>query len=71
MQNQIFQKSAVMRGVLSEKHSGGKVGQNPRWDSVVLGSPRSQEDWGVPSMMEISSIGVGKLAAIIEPRNGL
>lgn len=49
---------------------GGEAGWNPRWDSVVSGSPASQEQ-GCLSAAEFPGIGAGKLAENHESRCGI
>jgi len=44
---------------------GGKAGRNPRWDSVVSGSPGSQKELGrgCLSVADYQSIGAGNPAS--------
>ena len=60
-----------MRDVPPERRSGGKAGCYPRWVSVVSGFLGSQEDWRCLSVAGFPGIGVGKPAAISEPKSGL
>lgn len=56
---------------LPERYSGSKVGRNPRYDSVVLGSPEPQKEQGGLNVTEFPSIRVRKLATISEAHSGL
>ena len=54
---------------LPERCLRGEEGQNPRWESVVPGSPGPQKEQAC--LRAAASPSVGKKAAISKPKSGL